>query len=250
MTQLENTRVVLCEPSHAGNIGAVARAMKTMGITSLALVNAKPDAHLAHDAVRRASRAVGVLEAAHLCTSLDQALTGVAFAVACSARRRDVAVPMLDAHAAVQKLATIAAAQPVALVFGNETSGLSTEQANRCQLLACIPTDAEFGSLNLGAAVQIMAYELRMTVLAAMASTADDPGARAEEPRELASHEELEHLYAQLEQDFLATGFMNPAMPGKLMPRLRRMFARAELDHEEVNILRGMVRTLRHPKTR
>ena len=247
MTQLENTRVVLCEPSHAGNIGAVARAMKTMGITALALVNAKPDAHLAHDAVRRASRAVGVLEAANLCTSLDQALSGVAFAVACSARRRDVAVPMLDAHAAVQKLATIAAAQPVALVFGNETSGLSTEQANRCQLLACIPTDAEFGSLNLGAAVQIMAYELRMTV---MAATADAPNARAEEPRELASHDELEHLYAQLEQDFLATGFMNPAMPGKLMPRLRRMFARAELDHEEVNILRGMVRTLRNPKIR
>lgn len=245
---IQNTRVVLCEPSHVGNIGAAARALKTMGLDSLALVNPArgvPMAHVSHEAMRRAARAVDVLEAARVCTTLDEALTGVAFAVACSARRREVSVPALEARAAVQKLAAVAAVQPVALVFGNETSGLSTEQVNRCQLLAYIPTDTEFGSLNLAAAVQVMTYELRMAVMGG-----GPVSLSAVEVSELASHEELEALYTQLEQDFLATGFINPAQPGKLMSKLRRLFARTELEHEEVNILRGMVRTLRTPKLR
>lgn len=239
---LQNTRIVLCEPSHAGNIGAAARAMKTMGIDALALVNPEPGAHQSHEAVRRAARAVSVLESAHVCASLDEALTGAVFAVACSARSRAVAVPALDAHAAVRRLAAVAATQPVALVFGNETSGLSTQQVNRCQLLAYIPTGAELGSLNLAAAVQVMAYELHLAVLEA-------PTAGAPE-LELATHEELESLYAYLEQECLASGFINPAAPTKLMDKLRRLFARTQLEREEVNILRGMVRTLRTPKQR
>ena len=150
-------------------------------------------------------------------------------------------VAALDAHAAVRRLAVVAMTQPVALVFGNETSGLSTEQVNRCQLLAYIPTGAELGSLNLAAAVQVMAYELRLAL-----STA----APAEAGLELATHEELESLYAFLEEQCLASGFINPAAPTKLMDKLRRLFARTQLEREEVNILRGMVRTLRNPKLR
>jgi tRNA/rRNA methyltransferase len=238
---LKNTRIVLCEPSHAGNIGAAARAMLTMGIDRLALVRPTTGAHQSHEAVRRAARAVSVLERARVCESLDEALEGTVFAVACSARSRAVAVPALDAHAAVRRLAVVAMTQPVALVFGNETSGLSTEQVNRCQLLAYIPTGAELGSLNLAAAVQVMAYELRMALRTA---------APAEAGLELATHEELESLYAFLEEQCLATGFINPAAPTKLMDKLRRLFARTQLEREEVNILRGMVRTLRNPKIR
>mgnify|MGYP003342271302 FL=1 len=125
----------------------------------------------------------------------------------------------------------------------NETSGLSTDQVNRCQLQAYIPANAEYGSLNLAAAVQVLSYELRVTVHAAVTTT-------TQQARELASHEEIEGLYAQIERASLETGFINPDSPKKLMPKFRRLFARTQLEREEVNILRGLVRTLREPKSR
>jgi tRNA/rRNA methyltransferase len=240
---LENTRIVLCAPSHAGNIGAAARAMKTMGLDQLTLVSpVDVAAHQSHEAVRRASRAHGVLAAARVCRSLDEALAGVAFAVACTARSRSMAVPAAGAREAMVQLAGVARSECVALVFGNETSGLSTLEVNRCQLAATIPTDSEYGSLNLAAAVQVMTYELRMALAAPVSTFAP--------ALELASHEELEGLYAQMEREFLATGFINPVAPKKLMDRFRRLFARTQLEREEVNILRGMIRTLREPKIR
>jgi tRNA/rRNA methyltransferase len=241
-TSLSNLRIVLCETRHAGNIGASARAMCTMGLTQLMLVN--PENYPGAEATRRASRATEVLARAQVCTVLAEALSGVALAVACSARAREIAVPQADARAAALRLAGVAATQPVALVFGNETYGLTTEQVNQCQMIATIPTDADYTSLNLAAAVQVFAYEFRLAALG------DKPsGAHAAGPAPLASHEALEGFYTHLESALIETGYLNPDQPKKLMQRLRRLYARAALEQEEVNILRGVVRTLRQPKT-
>jgi tRNA/rRNA methyltransferase len=236
---LKNSRIVLCETHHAGNIGAAARAMKTMGLSELVLVS--PRNFPSIEASRRASRATDVLEQARICSSLDEALSGVTLAVACSARTRELAVPEQDARRAVAHLAAVAAHQPVALVFGNETYGLTAAQVALCQMIATIPTDPRYASLNLAAAVQVFAYELRQAAVG---------GTLAGKSRTLASHEAVEGFYAHLESALMESGYLNPAQPKKLMQRLRRLFARAGLEQEEVNILRGVVRTLRQPKSK
>jgi len=234
-----NIRVVLCAPSHPGNIGAAARAMKTMGLSQLWLVN--PARFPDPEANWRASRATDVLEHAHVCTDLAEALRGTVLAVACSARDREVAVPAVSARVAAGRLAATAHAGEVALVFGNETYGLTTAEVNLCALRATIPADAEYSSLNLGAAVQVFAYELRLAVL----------GDAAPPPQpERARHEDVEGFYTHLETTMAEIGFLDPEHPKKLMPRVRRLFARAGLEPEEVNILRGILKALRHPKKR
>ena len=236
---LVNVRVVLCETSHPGNIGAAARAMKTMGVTKLHLV--KPKRFPDPEAMWRASRANDVLEHASVDETLDAALHGCAFAVGCTARLRDVAVPAVIAREAAARVIEIARTQQVALVFGNETYGLTTEQANKCNLLASIPANPEYSSLNLAAAVQVFAYELRMAAAAP---------APLEMPAERATHEQVEGFYAHLERAMAETGFLDPEHPKKLMPRLRRLFARAALEPDEVNILRGILKAMSQPKKR
>jgi tRNA/rRNA methyltransferase len=237
---LKNIRIVLCETHQPGNIGAAARAMKTMGLRTLVLV--RPEHFPSSEATRRASRAADVLDDACVCATLHEALAGVTLAVACSARPRELSMPAVDARHAAARLAAVAAQQPVALVFGNETYGLTTEQVNLCQLIAAIPADPGYSSLNLAAAVQVFAYELR---LAARVASTDET---AEHTRDRASHEAVEGFYVQLENALVETGYLNPAHPKKLMQRLRRLFARAGLEAEEVNLLRGVIRTLKNPK--
>jgi tRNA/rRNA methyltransferase len=236
---LKNIRIVLCETRHAGNIGAAARAMKTMGLSELVLV--RPAAFPGTEATRRASRATDVLEQARVCDSLREALSGIALAVACTARTRELAAPAVDARGAALQVADVAQTQPVALVFGNETYGLTTEQVGLCQMIATIPADPHYASLNLAAAVQVVAYELRMAIVS---------GAQDSQSRTLASHDALEGFYIHLESALVESGYLNPDQPKKLMQRLRRLYARAGLEQEEVNILRGIVRTLRNPKRR
>lgn len=233
---LKNIRVVLCAPSHPGNIGAAARALKTMGLSRLYLVTPRrfPDP----EAEWRASRAVDVLAAATVCASLEEALSGVACAVASTARRRELAVPEVTAREAARRVIEVARTQEAALVFGNETHGLTTAEVNRCGLLATIPANPEYSSLNLAAAVQVFAYELRM------AAYEEAGGSASAAPRTLATFEEVEGFYEHLEQAMTETGFFDPRHPKKLMPRLRRLFARAELEREEVNILRGILKAL------
>src|SRR5688572_140427 len=234
---LSMIRVVLCEASHPGNIGASARAMKNMGIADLRLV--APQRFPDPEAVWRAARAVDVLEAAQIHATLDDALRGTVLAVACTARTREVAVPAVDAREAAARAVEAARSAPVALVFGNETNGLTAEQVRKCGLVATVPANPEYASLNLAAAVQVFAYEVRQAVL----SGADDG-----EPRTLATHEEVEAFYAYLESVMSEAGFFKPDHPKKLMPRVRRLFARAGLEHEEVNILRGLLKALARPK--
>lgn len=230
---LANIRIVLCGTSHPGNIGAAARAMRTMGLSALHLV--APQRFPDPEAERRAARAADILGRAQIHATLDEALDGVAYAVACTARAREMAVLATDARDAASRALEVARTQPAALVFGNETYGLTTEEVNKCALIASIPADPEYSSLNLGAAVQVFAYELRMAAA----------GERSPEAaRELATHDEIEGFYGHLESALTGTGFFDPGHPRKLMPRVRRLFARAGLERDEVNILRGILKAL------
>ena len=237
---LKNIRIVLCSPVHPGNIGAAARAMKTMGLTQLHLVAPQRFPH--PEAEWRASRATDVLARAKVCGTLDEALAGAAIAIACTARPREIAVPLVSARDAAAELVSVARTQAAACVFGNETCGLTAGEVERCQLLATIPASPRYSSLNLAAAVQVLAYEIRLAAAAAM------PAAAGERPR--ASFEELEALYSHLEQAMIESGFFNPRHPKKLMPRLRRLFGRSRLEREEVNILRGVLKALQGRKSR
>ena len=236
---LKNIRVVLCGTSHPGNIGAAARAMKTMGITTLYIVCPRrfPDP----EAEWRASRATDVLARATVCASLAEALHDVAFSVACTARTREIAVPAVTARAAAGRIVEAAWSQAAALVFGNETYGLTSAEVNQCSLLASIPANPDYSSLNLAAAVQVLCYEARMAAAVAVPPVPQ---------RVLATYEELEGFYAHLERVMGEVGFLDPSHPKKLMPRLRRLFARAALEQEEVNILRGLLKTLGNPRQR
>lgn len=237
---LKNIRVVLCETAHPGNIGAAARALKTMGLGRLHLV--APGRFPDPQAEWLASGATDVLRRAHVHQSLDDALAGAALTVACTARPREIAVPMVTAREAAARIVEVARSQPAALVFGNETFGLSAVEVGKCQLLAAIPANPEYSSLNVAAAVQLFAYELRLAVLGA--------GLHGGKARTLATHEERERFYDQLERAMVENGFLNPEHPKKLMPRLRRLFNRAQLEQEEVNILRGVIKALVSPKPR
>lgn len=232
---LNKVRIVLSHPSHPGNIGAAARAMKTMGCGRLFLVNPRSFPDPAADA--RASGALDMLEQAQVCASLDEALAGTVLAVAVTARSRDLSHQMLTARQTAVRMLAEAEQGEVALVFGTEMSGLSNAELDKCQLLTTIPANPEYSSLNLAAAVQILAYELRMAFLGEDAL----PTAKT---LEAASHDQIELFYAHLERTMIATGFLNPASPKRLMPRLRRMFARARLEKEEVNILRGVLTSM------
>ena len=236
-SRLQRVRIVLVETSHSGNIGAAARAMKVMGLTQLFLV--APRVAVDDQAMRRASGAADVLEQARIVETLDAALEGCAFAVAATARSRQLSPEVLDARNAVLRLAEMAKEAEVAIVFGNETSGLTNEQARRCQMLAHIPAHEGYSSLNLAAAVQVFAYELRMALLnpADLAALAQ-PGGVLDVP---ASLDEIEGLMRHCETALAEIGFYDPANPKRLVPRLRRLFSRSRLEREEVNILRGIL---------
>ena len=240
--KLKNIRFVLCETAHPGNIGAAARALKTMGLSQLVLV--APARFPDPQAEWLAVGAADLLHAARVYTSLDEALAGSAFTVACTARPREVAVPMVAAREAAERIVEVARTQSVALVFGNEKYGLTAEEVAKCQLLATIPADPEFSSLNVAAAVQVLAYELRIAALGATVRKSSG------KPPEHATYEEVERFYEHLEKSLLAAGFLNPRNPKKLMARLRRLFGRTQLEQEEVNILRGVIKTLATPKKR
>ena len=231
---LDNVRIVLSHPSHPGNIGASARAMKTMGLSSLVLVNPRffPD----READVLASKAVDVLTKARVCTSLDEALSGTVLAAALSARRRELSHAVYSPSKAAGILLQQAQQKPVALVFGGETSGLSNEQIIKCQMLVRIPANRDYSALNLAAAVQVMCYELRLAL---------ENSVPRESEFEAASFEEIEMFYRHLENVLVGTGFLNPEQPKRLMERLRRLFSRTRLEKDEVDLLRGILNSIR-----
>ncbi|ABE49080.1 RNA methyltransferase [Methylobacillus flagellatus] len=236
---LQQIRIVLCQTSHPGNIGAAARAMKTMGLSQLVLVKPKSFPHA--EATAMASGATDILDNTQVCATLAEALHGTTLAIGMSARRRELSHELVSARTGVQRAIEAAHDAPVAIVFGTEMSGLSNAELDHCQLLAMIPANPEYSSLNLAAAVQVISYELRMAVL-------DHPGPTRTESAPLATSEEIERLYAHLEQVLIEIGFLNPAQPKRLMQRLRRMYGRARLEKEEVNILRGILSATQTPR--
>lgn len=231
---LDHVRIILSHTSHPGNIGAAARAMKTMGLSSLYLINPKtfPD----KEADVRAVSARDILEKIRVCTTLDEALDNTVLTAAMTARPRDLSHDVFNARQGARELLRYAQQHPVALLFGAETSGLTTAEVSKCQMIIHIPANPEFTSLNLASAVQVMTYELRMALI-----ENDEPVPLAGFP---ASFNELELLYAHLEQVMIASDFLDPQKPRLLMQRIRRLFGRARLEKEEVQILRGILTAL------
>jgi tRNA/rRNA methyltransferase len=223
-------RFVLCRPSHPGNIGAAARAIKAMGFGDLRLV--APERFPAPEAQWLATHAVDVLEAARVVSDLKEAIQDCVHAFALSARPREWSPQVCDVRTAAARAVEMDG--PVAFVFGNETAGLTNEEVFACQSLVHIPTSRESSSLNLAQAVQVVAYELHMALDVAI------PFARTEKA---ATVEDLEGLYAHLEQAAAASGFMTPQ--SRLRERFRRLFSRVpHMEREEVNILRGLLKAL------
>jgi len=233
-TMVRAIRIVLVNTSHPGNIGAVARAMKTMGLDELWLVAPRTFPHA--EATAMAAGAHDLLAKAHVCASVDEALTGCRLVVGSSVRLRAISWPQLDPRAAAAELVTTAADGPVALLFGPERAGLCNEDLDRCQALVSIPANPEYGSLNLASAVQVLAYEIRVASL-----TAEAPIPPSAADHLAATADEIEGFFAHLEQTLLAIDFINPARPGRVLRRLRRMFARARPEEDEIRILRGIL---------
>ncbi|TYQ18587.1 UNVERIFIED_ORG: tRNA/rRNA methyltransferase [Zoogloea ramigera] len=242
-------RFILVETSRAGNIGAVARAMKTMGYSDLVLVNPRfADAVQDPEAVAFASGAQDILTGARVVGSMAEALDGINFAAAVSARLREYSPPVLTPR----QFSTQLVAQPelhAAVIFGNERFGLPNEVVEQCNVLINIPANPEYSSLNLSQAAQVVAYECRMAVLdqAPQVVSARQPQGDANEigfHGEAASLAQIEGMYQHLESALVEIGFLDAGNPRKLMPRLKRLFARAQLEKEEVNILRGIARQM------
>jgi tRNA (cytidine32/uridine32-2'-O)-methyltransferase len=231
--RLTRIRFVLVEPTHPGNVGAVARAMKTMGLTRLVLVS--PKCALDAEAIARASGADDLLAAASVYRTLPEALAGCRLVVGTSARLRHLDWPQLDPRACGEHLVAEAAAGDAALILGRESSGLSNEELARCHYLARIPTHPGFSSLNLAAAAQVFAYEVYMALRTGALGVAGGPEAG------IAPAEALEGLHGHLAQALADLGFSRPEQSHRLLQRLRRLFNRARPDLVEVNILRGIL---------
>lgn len=235
-----STRFVLVEPSHPGNVGAAARALKTMGFSRLVLVAPRvPNVQSDPEAVAMASGADDVLASAHVVSTLGEALSGVHWSIALTARTREYGPPRLAPRAAAAHACTQVESGDIALVFGNERTGLANEHVEQCSALAHIPANPAYSSLNLAQAVQVLAYELRVAFLEQTSEPAQQPAA---DTGTLAQSDEIERMYLHLENALIALDFLDPRNPKKLMPRLRRLFARTGLEREEVNILRGIAK--------
>jgi tRNA (cytidine32/uridine32-2'-O)-methyltransferase len=229
-------RIVLVGPSHPGNIGSAARAMKTMGLDALWLV--APERFPATEATVMAAGADDVLQRAHVVAELREAIADCGLIVGTTARGRHLPWRIVEPREAALEVAAAAAASEVAILFGNERTGLENAQLQLCHTLLTIPTGREYSSLNLAMAVQVVSYE----VCLALRDRAGGLGSpRSEGPVPLASAEDMEKFYAHLEEVLDEIDFRDRTSSGHLMARLRRLFQRTVLDQNEMNILRGIL---------
>ncbi|KJS28924.1 MULTISPECIES: tRNA (cytosine(32)/uridine(32)-2'-O)-methyltransferase TrmJ [Stutzerimonas stutzeri subgroup] len=242
IVSLQNIRVVLVNTSHAGNIGGAARAMKNMGLSRLVLVD--PEDFPSPNAVARASGATDILDSARVVATLEEALAGCSLVLGTSARDRRIPWPLLDPReCASVSVEQSAGGGEVALVFGREYAGLTNEELQRCQYHVHIPSDPQFSSLNLAAAVQVLTYEVRMAWLAAEGrpTKVEKLETTAMLDAQPVTVDELENYFGHLEQTLVDIGFLDPAKPRHLMPRLRRLYGRSGVSKLEMNILRGIL---------
>ncbi len=230
---LDVIRIILVATTHPGNIGSTARAMKTMGLSRLYLVN--PNLNPYRKAHELAAGAFDILQSAVHCKSLAEALDGCHLVCGTSARPRDLALPGLTPATCANLVAEQPSDNEIAIVFGREHAGLTNEELLLCHYHLHIPSNPEFSSLNLAQAVQIIAYELRMQSL-------NQPAAQVETGlNTYATSTEIEKFYAHLEQVLIQIDFLKPSNPRKLLQRLRRLFNRSRLETTEINILRGIL---------
>lgn len=251
-----NIRIVLVETSHPGNIGGVARAMKNMQLESLYLVQPKqfPDGH----ALARASGATDLLENAVVCNNLAEAIADCRLVIAASARRRTIPWPQIEAPEAAAMLIKQSQQSPVAMVFGREDSGLNNEELDHCHYMVQLPTNPDFSSLNLAAAVQVFSYEIRKSYLEAaagekaneqentcMARPEQSPASLQQDTTNIpASSSSLQRLFSHLERALLEVNFMPEHRTRTLMRKLIRFFYKSQITEEEVNIFRGILSEL------
>lgn len=238
---LDQFRIVLVNTSHTGNIGSVARAMKTMGLSHLYLVDpvSAPDSK----ATALAAGASDILANAKTVDTLQEAIDDCGLVIGASARSRTWSWPMLDPRQCAKKMLSEAPKHPVALVFGRENNGLSNEELQLCQYHVCLPANPEYSSLNLAMAVQTLCYEVRMTWL-----EQQQQYDTIEEEYPLA--EDLAGFYQHLEQTLIETGFIIKAHPGQVMMKLKRLFNRARVEKQELNILRGILSSVQSKSKR
>ena len=242
-TPFNALRFVLVETSHPGNVGSVARAMKTMGFSQLYLVNPRFADVVTHpEAIALASGAQDILDNAVIVPTLQEALHGCELAGAVSARLREFSPPVLDPQEFAQRLIQMASSSEsarAALVLGNERTGLLNPMVEQCNFLVNIPANPDYSSLNLAQAVQVLAYVCRYVTNGQNIApqTIGFKGSSA-------NLEEIDAMFNHLEQGLVAIGFIDPDSPRKLMSRLKRLFARTQLEAEEVNILRGIAKKM------
>ena len=236
------TRFILINTSHAGNVGAAARAMKVMGFDDLVLVAPRwPDVLTRDETIQRASGATDVLDKARIVATLDEALEGVSYLCATAMTPRDFGPPTATPR---EHLGAVAASgQSVAFLFGSERFGMGNDDVYRCHVALTIPTDPQYGSLNLAAAIQVIAYEWRSALGGFHVKPSVAPG-------EFADARAVAGMLAHWEQALVEIGFLDPAAPKKLMPRLNQLFNRAQLTPEEIHILRGVAKAMAEAASR
>lgn len=225
-------RVVLVETSHPGNIGAVARAMKTMGMHNLVLVC--PKTFPSADATARAAGADDLLHKAVVCDSLSEALADSGWVFGTSARLRHIPWPEITPHDCAQQILEHGTQSEVSIVFGRESSGLTNQELDQCNSVIRVPTDESFSSLNIAAAMQIIGYEIRLACLSV-------EGQVSEPTTSFVTNEQLEGFYHHLKETLIEVEFLDETAPKLLMRRLKKLFNRARLDRSELNILRGIL---------
>ncbi|MBO1518872.1 tRNA (cytosine(32)/uridine(32)-2'-O)-methyltransferase TrmJ [Oceanisphaera pacifica] len=237
---LEHIKIVLVNTSHTGNIGSAARAMKTMGLSDLWLVD--PVTPIDEQAQALSAGAKDILEQSHTVATLAEAVADCGLVIGTSARSRTLSWPMLDAREAGEKAIAEAPQHKVALVFGRERTGLSNDELHQCHFHVAIPANPDYSSLNLAMAVQTISYETRMAWLN---SQTQADVAEAEQTYPLS--QDLERFYGHLEDTLLETGFIIKPHPGQVMTKLRRLFNRARPEDHELNILRGILTSIQNP---
>jgi tRNA (cytidine32/uridine32-2'-O)-methyltransferase len=235
-TAASRIRIVLVGTQHPGNIGAAARALKTMGLSRLVLV--APEQYPADEAFRRAAGADDLLATASVVATLAEAVADCTFVLGCTARSRRVALEELHPRVAAERVAALARRSETALVFGRERTGLSNEELQLCHASVHIPANPEYSSLNLAAAVQVLTYELRVALLAVGGRPSPDSMVRQEA---MASHAQMEGFFSQLGETLDDIDFHKGRAPDSAMRKLRRLFLRADLSEQEVRLMRGIL---------
>ncbi|GJM06417.1 MAG: tRNA (cytidine/uridine-2'-O-)-methyltransferase TrmJ [marine bacterium B5-7] len=236
---LNQIKIVLVEPSHPGNIGAAARAVKNMGLSQLVLVNPNRFPH--QIATERAAGADDILEAAQVVSSLDEAIADCQLILGTSARDRSLPWPMLDAHQAGQEAVKAAKTHQVAMLFGRERVGLTREELQRCHYHVQIPTNPEYSSLNLSQAVQVMAYEMRLA--------ACDDSLQAWDC-EWSTERDMQLFFEHLEKVMHQVEFLRTDVPRQTIARIVRLFKRSKLDKYEMGIMRGFLAAIEKDQTK